>query len=75
MCPLRYLKDALISPALSHVSMEGKPTLADNLRLVNFMAQMLELTDDRQAIPAGSLPVGDDKTPAALPSLSGKFVA
>ncbi len=73
--PSAYLKDALISPALSHVSMEGKPTLADNLRLVNFMAQMLELTDDRQAIPAGSLPVGDDKTPAALPSLSGKFVA
>jgi dienelactone hydrolase len=40
---------ALTSPVLSHVSLEGKPTLADNLRLVHFMAKMLELVDDRQS--------------------------
>ena len=39
--PSGLVKDALISPALSHVSMEGKPTLIDNLRLVHFMARML----------------------------------
>ena len=42
---------ALTSPVLSHVSLEGKPTLADNLRLVHFMAKMLELVDDRQGSP------------------------
>lgn len=45
------LESALATPVLSHVSMEGKPTLADNLRLVRFMAKMLELVDDRQTSP------------------------
>ncbi len=45
--PSGLIKDALISPALSHVSMESKPSFVDNLRLVHFMAQMLELTDKR----------------------------
>jgi pimeloyl-ACP methyl ester carboxylesterase len=45
--PSGLVKDALISPALSHVSMQGKPSLADNFRLVHFMAQMLELVDKR----------------------------
>ncbi|MFY9673345.1 MAG: alpha/beta fold hydrolase [Terriglobales bacterium] len=45
------LKVAVISPVLSHVSMEGKPSLIDNLRLVNFMAKMLELVDDQQRSP------------------------
>lgn len=49
--PRPVLKSALISPAISHASMEGKPTLADNLRLVHFMAQMLELVDDGQPSP------------------------
>ena len=49
--PPADLKAALISPVISHVSMEGKPTLADNFRLVHFMAQMLELVDDRQTSP------------------------
>ena len=48
--PPKFLVSALVSPALSHVSMEGRPTLADNLRLVHFMAQMLHLSDDRQPI-------------------------
>ncbi|MFZ3266514.1 MAG: alpha/beta hydrolase [Terriglobales bacterium] len=59
--PSASLKAALISPAISHASMDGKPTLADNLRLLHFMAQMLELVDDRQAIPSGALPDGNKK--------------
>ena len=50
--PAAFLKSALVSPAISHASMEGEPSLADKARLVNFMAQMLELEDDTQAIPA-----------------------
>jgi len=49
--PPADLVAALISPVLSHVSLEGKPTLADNWRLVSFMAKMLELVDDRQYSP------------------------
>ena len=49
--PPADLVTALISPVLSHVSLEGKPTLADNLRLVHFMAKMLELVDDKQYSP------------------------
>lgn len=45
--PSGLVKDALISPALSHVSMDGKPSLADNLRLVHFMAEMLAQSDKR----------------------------
>jgi dienelactone hydrolase len=48
--PPGELKDALISPAISHVSMEGEPTLLDKLRLVHFMAQVLELAGDRRAV-------------------------
>jgi len=47
--PPANLVMALTSPVLSHVSLEGKPTLADNLRLVHFMAKMLEMVDDRQS--------------------------
>ena len=46
--PHGMLKDALISPALSHVTMEGEPSFFDNLRLVHFMARMLELVGDRR---------------------------
>ena len=49
--PSAELKTALTSPVLSHVSMEGKPTLTDNFRLVRFMAKMLELVDDQQPSP------------------------
>jgi dienelactone hydrolase len=51
--PRAELRAALASPAISHASMEGGPSMADNLRLVRFMAEMLELEGDRQAIPAG----------------------
>ena len=46
--PAADMVSALVTPVLSHVSLEGKPTLADNLRLVRFMAKMLELVDDKQ---------------------------
>ncbi len=49
--PAGDLKAALISPALSHVSMESKPTTLDNLRLVHFMAEMLDLASKKQTIP------------------------
>ena len=48
--PPGELKGALISSAISHVSMEGEPSLFDKLRLVHFMAQMLELADDTRAV-------------------------
>jgi len=52
--PSGALKNALISPAISHVSMEGEPSLFDKLRLVHFMAQMLELAGDARVV--GSKP-------------------
>ncbi len=45
--PPGLVKDALTTPALSHASMDGKPSLADNLRLVHFMAQLLAQVDKR----------------------------
>src|SRR5207245_7525473 len=41
--PTQYLKALLVSPAITHVEVGGKPSLRDKLRLVHFMAQMLEL--------------------------------
>jgi dienelactone hydrolase len=46
--PPSDLVASLTSSVLSHASLEGKPTLLDNLRLVHFMAKMLELVDDKQ---------------------------
>ena len=48
--PQHSVKNALISPAISHVSMEGEPSFGDKFRLVHFMAQMLDFTGDREAI-------------------------
>jgi pimeloyl-ACP methyl ester carboxylesterase len=45
--PPGFLKEALVSPAISHASMQGEPSLADKARLVHFMARMLELADSR----------------------------
>jgi hypothetical protein len=52
------LTSALISPAISHVTMQAEPSLADNLRLVHFMAKMLELADDTQALHQGGPALG-----------------
>jgi dienelactone hydrolase len=48
--PPEDLVNALVSPALSHVSMEGDPSLSDKFRLVHFMAQMLELEGDTRVV-------------------------
>jgi len=48
--PPSHLKNALISPAISHVSMESEPSLGDKFQLVHFMAQMLDLAGDREAL-------------------------
>jgi pimeloyl-ACP methyl ester carboxylesterase len=48
--PAAVLVNALVSPAISHVSMEGEPSLADKFRLVHFMAQMLEIEGDKRAV-------------------------
>jgi pimeloyl-ACP methyl ester carboxylesterase len=39
--PPQHFRALLISPAITHVEVGGKPSLADKLRLVHFMAQML----------------------------------
>ncbi len=41
--PPAALESALISPAISHVELGGKPSLSDQWRLVHFMARILEL--------------------------------
>jgi pimeloyl-ACP methyl ester carboxylesterase len=48
--PPRVLRAALISPAISHVEVGGKPALTDELRLVHFMAQIFELTDAAEPV-------------------------
>lgn len=48
--PRGFLKNALISPAISHVSMEGEPSAGDKFRLIHFMAQMLEMTGETQPV-------------------------
>ena len=60
--PAGRLKNALISPALSHVSMQGEPSWSDNLRLVHFLAQMLELVDNTQALAKPATRDGDSPT-------------
>jgi len=57
--PPKALKSALISRAISHVALGGEPSLADQWKLVHFMAQILELTEDTQ--PAPTIP--EDFTP------------
>ncbi len=49
--PPAALKAALISPAISHVELGGEPSLADQWKLVHFMARVLELTEDSQRLP------------------------
>jgi pimeloyl-ACP methyl ester carboxylesterase len=48
--PHGELRAALVSPAISHASMEDKVTFADRLRLVEFMAKVLETEDDQERI-------------------------
>lgn len=45
--PPAALKSALISPVISHVSVQGASSLRDRWELLHFVAQMLELTGAR----------------------------
>jgi dienelactone hydrolase len=49
--PPTALKSALISPAISHVALGGEPSLTDQWKLLHFMAQILEETEDTQSAP------------------------
>jgi pimeloyl-ACP methyl ester carboxylesterase len=49
--PPKALKSALISPAISHVALGGEPSVADRWKVVHFMAQILEETEDTQPAP------------------------
>ena len=44
--PAHYRDEVLITPAISHVEMGGKPTAWDQFRVVNFLAQMIEHAED-----------------------------
>ncbi|WP_394837099.1 hypothetical protein LVJ94_09345 [Pendulispora rubella] len=44
--PAGYLKNALISPAVQHVELQGEPSVSDRWALVHFMAQILEEAED-----------------------------
>jgi pimeloyl-ACP methyl ester carboxylesterase len=57
--PPKALKSALISRAISHVALGGEPSLTDQWKLVHFMAQILELTEDTQSAPT----IPEDFTP------------
>ena len=39
------MKNALVSPAVSHVSLHGEPSAKEKWELVHFMAQVIEEAD------------------------------
>jgi pimeloyl-ACP methyl ester carboxylesterase len=47
--PRGLLRAALISPAIEHVELEGKPGLGDELALVHFMGDVLDAADETGA--------------------------
>jgi dienelactone hydrolase len=48
--PQAMLHSALVSPAISHASMEDAISLEDQFELVHFMAEVLETADDQQVL-------------------------
>jgi dienelactone hydrolase len=44
--PPRLLRASLVSDAIQHVELQGKPTLGDELALVHFISGVLEAADD-----------------------------
>ena len=44
--PEPYLREALITPLLSHVDIAKEPPLREKLALVHFMAELMELSDE-----------------------------
>jgi dienelactone hydrolase len=47
--PHDYLRQALITPLLTHVSVAGEPPLRDKIALVHFMAALFDLADHSRA--------------------------
>ena len=47
--PDGYLRDALVTPLLSHVDIAKEPPIREKLALVHLMAQLLELTDESRS--------------------------
>lgn len=47
--PHEYLRGALVTPLLTHVSVAGEPPMHDKLVLVHFVAQLLELADESRS--------------------------
>jgi pimeloyl-ACP methyl ester carboxylesterase len=47
--PDGYLRDALVTPLLSHVDIAREPPIREKLALVHLMAQLLELTDESRS--------------------------
>ena len=65
--PEQQLAAALISPAINHVEVGGKPTLHDQLALVHWMAEMIHLArNTTRAQAARSLPAGVWIAPAGF---------
>jgi len=46
--PRGMLRDALVSRAIEHVELEGTPGIGDRLKLVHFMAEVLDAADDER---------------------------
>jgi pimeloyl-ACP methyl ester carboxylesterase len=47
--PPAMLRAALVSPAIEHVELEGKPGLGDQLALVHFMGDVLDAADETES--------------------------
>jgi dienelactone hydrolase len=47
--PEPYLRDALITPLLSHVDIAMEPPLREKFELVHFMAELMELSDESRS--------------------------
>jgi hypothetical protein len=50
------LRRALISPVVSHLELNGSPTLADQLKLVHFMSDFLQDAESPGATPPAEAP-------------------
>jgi pimeloyl-ACP methyl ester carboxylesterase len=54
--PRGSLRRALISPVVSHLELNGSPTLADQLKLVHFMSDFLQDAESPGATPPAEAP-------------------
>ncbi len=47
--PPKYLREALVTPLLNHVSIAGEPPLRQKVALLHFMAELFELADESRS--------------------------